>query len=57
MCKYDTAVGRILNTNGEEDFSCHLCTLSVNVVPAGEIVVSTTICFYIILRGYFTQQM
>lgn len=56
VCKYDTAVGRILNTNGEEDFSCHLCTLSVNV-PAGEIAVSTTICFYIILRGYFTQEM
>lgn len=57
VCKYDTAVGRILNTNAEEDFSCHICTLSDSVVPVGEIAVSTTICFYIILRGYFTQEM
>lgn len=57
VCKYDTAVGGVLNTNGGGDFSCHLCTLSVNVVPVGEIAVSTTICFNIILRGYFTQEM
>lgn len=57
VCKYDTAVGGVLNTNGGGDFSCHLGTLSVNVVPVGEIAVSTTICFYIILRGYFTQEM
>lgn len=25
VCKYDTAVGGILNTNAEEDFSCHIC--------------------------------
>lgn len=57
VCKYDTAVGRILNTNAEEDFSCHICTLSDSVAPVGKIAVSTTICFYIILRGYFTQEM
>lgn len=56
VCKYDTAVGGILNTNAEEDFLCHICTLSDSVVPVGEIAVSTTISFYIILRGYFTQE-
>lgn len=57
VCKYDTAVGGILNTNAGEDFSCHICTLSDSVVPVGDIAVSTTIRFYIILRGYFTQEM
>lgn len=53
VCKYDTAVGGILNTNAEEDFSCHICTLSDSVVPVCEIAMSTTICFYIFLRGTF----
>lgn len=57
VCKYDTAVGGILNTNAEDNFSRHICTLNDSVVPVGEIEVSTTICFYIILRGYFTQEM
>lgn len=51
--KNDTAVGAILNTNSEEDFSRQICTLSDNVMPVGEIAVSTTMCFHITLRGEF----
>lgn len=55
--KNDTAVGAILNTNSEEGFSRQICTLSDNVIPVGEIAVSTTMCFNIILRGDFTQEI
>lgn len=55
VCKNDTAVGVILNTNSKEGFSRQICTLSDNVMPLGEIAVSTTMCFNIILSRNFTQ--
>lgn len=51
LCKNDTAVCVILNTNSKEGFSRQICTLSDTVVAVGEIVVSTTMCFNIILKG------
>lgn len=51
VCRNDTAVGGILNTNTEEDFSHQICILSDNVMPAAEIAASTTMCFRVILRG------
>lgn len=57
VCKNDTAVGTILNTNSEEAFSRQICTLSDNVMPAGEIGVSTTVCFHITRRGNFIQEI
>lgn len=57
VCKNDTAVGAILNTKSEEGFSRQICTLSDNVVPAGEIAVSTTMCFNIILKENFTLEI
>lgn len=57
VCKNDTAVGTILNTNSDEGFSRQICTLSDNVIPVGEIAVSTTMCFNIIPRENFTQEI
>ncbi len=56
VCKNDTAVGTILNTNTEEGFSRQICTLSDNVIPVGEIAVSTTMCFNITLRSILFQK-
>lgn len=57
VCKNDTAVGAILNTNSEEGFSRQICTLTDNVIRVCEIAVSTTMCFNIILTGNFTQEI
>lgn len=57
VCKNDTAVGAILNTNSEEGFSRQICTLSDNVMPVCKIAMSTTMCFNIILRGNFTREI
>jgi len=57
VCKNDTAVSAILNTNSTEGFSRPICTLSDNVGAVGEIAVSTTMCLNIILRGNFTQKI
>lgn len=56
VCKNDTAVGAILNTNSEEDFSRQICTLSDTVMPAAEIGVSTTVRLPITRRGNFIQE-
>lgn len=57
VCKNDTAVRAILNTNSKRGSSRRVCTLTDNVVPICEIAVSTTMCIYIILRGNLTQKL